>query len=239
MSTDFSVAIGFTGYSQYVVGRPALFDLLFRQIPSDKVHFGKRVVSTSEWDNKVQVNTADGSSYEGDILVGADGAYSIVHQQLYEGLLNEGRLPKSDQEELPFSCICLWVVFTTAQNSVCWMVTHHLDKVTNKTTFDHKQQHRTSENLEWGPHAAKAICDETRGFSLPISDGTLTMGDLYDKTPQDLISKVILEEKVFETWYSGRTVLLGDPCHKLHPSGGRAPRMFNRCFLSIEQNGTQ
>ncbi|KAI1293403.1 hypothetical protein EDD11_008426 [Mortierella claussenii] len=29
-------------------------------------------------------------------------------------------------------------------------------------------------------------------------------------TPKDLISKVYVEEKMFETWYHGRTVLIGD-----------------------------
>ncbi|KAF9307779.1 hypothetical protein BG003_000217 [Podila horticola] len=46
------------------------------------------------------------------------------------------------------------------------------------------------------------------------------MGDLIDKTPKHLISKVMLEEKIFSTWHGGRTVLLGDACHKLNPSGG-------------------
>lgn len=39
--------------------------------------------------------------------MGADGAYSAVRQRMYEALLKEGRLPKGDQEELPFSCTCL------------------------------------------------------------------------------------------------------------------------------------
>jgi 2-polyprenyl-6-methoxyphenol hydroxylase-like FAD-dependent oxidoreductase len=39
--------------------------------------------------------------------VGADGAYSAVRQRLYDRLRNEGKLPKGDQEELPFSCTCL------------------------------------------------------------------------------------------------------------------------------------
>lgn len=43
----------------------------------------------------------------GDILVGADGAYSSVRKGLYEKLKKEGRLPESDQEDLPFRCICL------------------------------------------------------------------------------------------------------------------------------------
>ncbi|KAG0312722.1 hypothetical protein BG000_006126 [Podila horticola] len=34
------------------------------------------------------------------------------------------------------------------------------------------------------------------------------------------MSKVMLEEIVFDTWYGGRTVLLGDACHKMNPSGG-------------------
>ncbi|KAG0321219.1 hypothetical protein BG000_003324, partial [Podila horticola] len=29
----------------------------------------------------------------------------------------------------------------------------------------------------------------------------------------------MLEEIVFDTWYGGRTVLLGDACHKMNPSG--------------------
>ncbi|KAG0210506.1 hypothetical protein BGX33_004859 [Mortierella sp. NVP41] len=53
--------------------------------------------------------------------------------------------------------------------------------------------------------------DETRDFVLPMGDGkTLTMGDMFDRTDKDFIPKVKLEEKVFTTWYSGRTVLLSD-----------------------------
>jgi len=36
------------------------------------------------------------------------------------------------------------------------------------------------------------------------------LGEFIDATPKDRISKVFLEEKLFETWYHGRTVLIGD-----------------------------
>lgn len=36
------------------------------------------------------------------------------------------------------------------------------------------------------------------------------MADVMKATPKDQISKVFLEEKLFKTWYDGRTVLLGD-----------------------------
>jgi hypothetical protein len=89
------------------------------------------------------------------------------------------------------------------------MVIHHLSKTTSKEAME--QRFRNSENSEWGAYPAQTMCDETRTFGVPLSDGKKrTLGDLYDLTPKDLISKVMLEEKVFKTWHHGRTVLLGD-----------------------------
>ncbi|KAG0309247.1 hypothetical protein BGZ97_013125 [Linnemannia gamsii] len=249
---DFSPKSELSGYSQYIVARPLLYDLLLRQVPSDKIQFNKRILTIKEEDDMVTIQAADNSVFEGDILVGADGAYSAVRQRLYERLKREGKLPKSDQEELPFSCTCLvgqtepmdyestfpefmvptppfyntlgekepftYVLFATAQSTVTWMVIHHLDAKSSKAAEE--QRFRGSENSEWGPHAAQAMCDETRHFPLPIGAKKMTMGDIYDLTPKEKISKVMLEEKVFDTWYSGRTVLLGDACHKLDPAGG-------------------
>ncbi|KAG0199466.1 hypothetical protein BGX33_011623 [Mortierella sp. NVP41] len=234
---------------QFIVARPKLYDLLLKQVPPHKVHFGKRVLSVAGKDDKVTLQTADNIYYEGNIVVGADDAPSVVRQRMYEALKAKGTLPESDQGDLPFSCTCLvgqtkildpeefpllkeplcqfrsvlgddkpfsWGAVTSAQNTLCWIVIHRLDKKTNKAALD--ERFRTSENPEWGPHAAQVMCDETRLFPIPVEDskGTrLTLGDLYDRTPRDLVSKVMLE-KVFDTWYSGRTVLLG----MLNPAGG-------------------
>ncbi|KAF9122308.1 hypothetical protein BGW39_009851 [Mortierella sp. 14UC] len=65
------------------------------------------------------------------------------------------------------------------------------------------------------------MCDEIRDFPITFGNGKLTLGDLYDKTPKDKISKVMLEKKIFKTWHHGRTVLFGDACHKLNPSAGQ------------------
>lgn len=65
---------------------------------------------------------------------------------------------------------------------------------------------------ECGPAAAEAMCQKIRDFLLPGGKNgkNLTLGDYFDRTPKGLITKTILEEKVFDTWYDGRTVLLGD-----------------------------
>ena len=88
---------------------------------------------------------------------------------------------------------------------MCWVVVHFLDK-------DSAKRNDSFRNSEWGPEAAEALAREVRVFKVPGGkDGkVLTLGDYLDKTPSHLMSKVMLEEIVFDTWYGGRTVLLGD-----------------------------
>ncbi|KAG0375086.1 hypothetical protein BGX24_009566 [Mortierella sp. AD032] len=95
---DHSPIEEFGGYGQYFVAHPMLYDLLLRQVPAHGIHFGHRVLNFSESrkDNKVTVHLFDNNNYEGDILVGPDGAYSAVRQRMYEQLKAKNELPKSD-----------------------------------------------------------------------------------------------------------------------------------------------
>lgn len=81
--------------------------MLWRHVPRDQIHLSKKITDYNQTDEGVTVRCADGSTYHGDILVGADGAYSVVRTQLYEKLQKHGKLPASDAEPLPFSNICL------------------------------------------------------------------------------------------------------------------------------------
>ena len=95
------------GYGQYIVARPKLHELFLKQVPAHKILFGKRVRKITETENKITVHTSDSDTYEGDIVVGADGAYSAIRQSMYDDLKAKGKLPLSDQGDLPFSCTCL------------------------------------------------------------------------------------------------------------------------------------
>ncbi|KAK3816840.1 MAG: hypothetical protein J3R72DRAFT_497982 [Linnemannia gamsii] len=221
-------------------------------VPKEKILYNKRVQNIFEENNKVRIEIADGSSYEGDILVGADGAYSRVRQNMFEHLLKQGMLPKTDQEDLPFRCTCLvgqtdklglevfyqlkdrnypfistmcddkpflLTLFTTAQDTICWVLIGFHDSYSTKSAQEN--EFRKENNSEWGPVAAESMCDETKDIPITLGDGNMTMADMFDRTPKDRMSLVMLEEKIFETWHYGRTVLLGHACHKLHPAGGQ------------------
>ncbi|KAF9314854.1 hypothetical protein BG003_003737 [Podila horticola] len=67
---------------------------------------GKKVLSSIQTEDGVLIQCSDNTTYEGDLLVGVDGAYSVVRQQLKD-LKKEGKLPRSDDVPLPFNSVCL------------------------------------------------------------------------------------------------------------------------------------
>ncbi|KAH7056226.1 hypothetical protein BKA57DRAFT_522308 [Linnemannia elongata] len=105
--SDYRPIEEFTGYGHYIIARPKYYEIMLKKVPSHKVHFSKRVLDISEKDDKVTVHLANNETVEGEIVVGADGAYSTVRERLYEQLKTKGELPEGDQEDLPFSCYCL------------------------------------------------------------------------------------------------------------------------------------
>ncbi|KAF9311539.1 hypothetical protein BG003_007305 [Podila horticola] len=228
---DLSYREALCGAKEYIMSRPELYDLLRRQIPPEKILMGKKVLWYIQDEDGVTIRTWDKQFYHGDILVGADGAYSAVRQSLFKELKAQNKLPACDDVPLPYSCVCL-----VGQTDVLspedfpdmqkpYSQSYSILGSSQPINFLDKESAKKNDsfrNSTWGPEAAEAMCKEVRHFRLPGGkDGkAITMGDLIDRTPKNSISKVMLEEKVFDTWYSGRTVLLGDACHKLNPSGG-------------------
>lgn len=88
------------GYDFTVFARPELYHIFASRIPRGKILFGKKVLSTMHNSDGVMIRCSDNSSYQGDILVGADGAYSAVRQTLYKQLSRENKLPSCDEEQM-------------------------------------------------------------------------------------------------------------------------------------------
>ncbi|KAF9175870.1 hypothetical protein BGX20_009268, partial [Mortierella sp. AD010] len=231
-----------TGYQTLVFCRPRIYEILLKRVPEHKISFKKKVVQTEEKDDKVHIHCSDGTSYTGDILIGADGAYSEVRKSMYKTMDEKGILPKedledfavnyttivgvassSDYEKYPklkddyssFSQIIYGdgsncFVISLPDNQISWGFGVQL-AISNLKEMDYQ-------NAEWAPEVKDTTLDRYRDFPCPMGG---TMGELFDATPKHLISKVALEEKMFQTCHYSRSVLLGDAWHKFHPAGGQ------------------
>ncbi|KAG0278505.1 hypothetical protein BGZ96_002359, partial [Linnemannia gamsii] len=227
-----------TGYEYIVFSRPELYELIRRRVPEEKVLMGKRVNEIRQLPNDggVQVVCHDNSFYAADILIGADGAYSTIRQHMYKTMTKAGTLPVSDTEDLAMPYVCMvgtttpqdperypelkdpvthlrhvignkgpysWTVITIPGNRFCWSV---MAQVTNPE--EARQMRQT--NLEWTPEAAETLLNTIRNYPNAFGGEGAVLGDILDSTPNDTMSKVMLEEKLFDTWYDGNIVLIGD-----------------------------
>ncbi|KAG0025533.1 hypothetical protein BGZ82_009967, partial [Podila clonocystis] len=108
------------GYFNVVMTRPDLVDILARHVPAHKIHYSKKVLSLTQTSESATVRCSDYSVYQGDIVIGADGAYSGIRQNIYKAIQSEYQeinvasldnkrlnsvvkpLPKSDMAPLRF-----------------------------------------------------------------------------------------------------------------------------------------
>lgn len=75
-----------------------------------------------------------------------------------------------------------------------------------KQLDSHAADEESFRNSEWTSEANEIMIRDAQEFKTPHG----TIGSLIEQTPKDCISRVFLEDKLFETWHSGRIVLIGD-----------------------------
>ncbi|KAF9950932.1 hypothetical protein BGZ72_007486 [Mortierella alpina] len=203
-------------YGDYAraVSRPDLVRLLMKQVNPDRVHFNKRVVSTTQDRDQVSVTCKDGTVYSGSIVVGADGAYSKVRENMYDELQMANALPRVDALPLRYGYECAVGVaenldpdlYPVVEEKYCefvaclgkkipyswWLIPLTNNRVGWMIVQDIRDQNLTAaDKSEWSPVDAITMCNRTRHFTCPYGG---TMGDIIDATPQ--VSKIMLEDKM-------------------------------------------
>ncbi|KAG0043519.1 hypothetical protein BGZ83_011326, partial [Gryganskiella cystojenkinii] len=183
-------------------------------------------------------------------------------------LEEEGKLPKADKEPLGVGYTCMvgitepmdpekypelkdgiahfksivgdirhnWGAITMPGNRLSWAMNLQFQSKV-------EAQRQQFMNSEWGPEANKEMIDEFHHRVNPFGG---KMGDMIDATPSELISKVFLEHKMFKTWYHGRSVLIGDSCHKMLPAAGQGAVnamqdavILSNCFYDLKDKSVK
>ncbi|KAF9937660.1 hypothetical protein BGZ65_001201 [Modicella reniformis] len=130
-----------------------------------------------------------------------------------------------------FSCIIgedklhTWMFVTIPGNRIGYIIQEQLN------AKDSKKDIATLRSTRLTPEAKDKLIKDT--YQLPINHvhrkdlATVqdyhqrTLGDLIENTDPDKISHILFEEQLLETWHHGRTVLIGDACHRMNPSTGQ------------------
>lgn len=196
-----------------VISRMKLQEILSGALGSEYIQNGSNVVDFVDDGNKVEVVLEDGRTFEGDILVGADGIRSKVRTKL----LGESSTVYSDY---------------TCYTGIADFVPADIDTVGYRVFLGHKQYFVSSDvgqgKMQWyafynepaggvdAPGGRKARlmslfggwCDKVVDLLLATPEEQILRRDIYDRIP-------IL------TWSKGRVTLLGDSAHAMQPNLGQ------------------
>ena len=192
--------------------RSRLRDVLMRNCPA-KVQAGKRLIGVSQDQKGVYALFEDGTTAEGDILIGADGIHSSVRKQLFP------------QSRLRYSGQTCWrgvanLSLTSELGKCC------IEAWGKKYRFGLSV---ISETEVYWFAVAKAPLGETEAagarkimMQRMFADFAQPIPDLIAATPDDrIIRNDISDLSPLPSWHQGRICLVGDAAHATTPNMGQ------------------
>jgi 2-polyprenyl-6-methoxyphenol hydroxylase-like FAD-dependent oxidoreductase len=200
-----------------------LFEGLPQQVKS-KVLTAKQIVNIENFDNGVSVSCGDGTSYNGSIVIGADGVHSLTRRIMHR--ITTSNFPGLDWDPVrPFKSeyTCLWFTCPQRAEPGQYIETQSSDRSAIIMTGKEKEwvilfEKHTSQPGDSHKYSPGEVEQFAAGFAeLPTSLGQ-NLGDMF--TRRISAGMTGLDEGIVKHWYSGRMVLVGDACHKMTPNAG-------------------
>ncbi|KAK2810205.1 hypothetical protein FQN50_003175 [Emmonsiellopsis sp. PD_5] len=190
-----------------------------------KIVSGKSVVSYSENEHGITVRTADGSSFHGDILVGADGFNGTVKSLLLKEIAQAGE-STDDIDDFSSEYKCL------SATSTFHPIDHDFEL--GHTYSSHFNGYLTSviaasrNRMHWFlfvpsipttkvPNLPIFSAEDVEKYAQAYSEAKMcedfTVGDVWNTRMQASLSPII--EGVMKKWSHGRVVLMGNAVHQV------------------------
>ncbi|RYP37975.1 hypothetical protein DL767_002703 [Monosporascus sp. MG133] len=220
------------GYVGITLERRAYLRTLYEELPDkSKVIEHARVSDIIEEQSRVKVVLSDGTTHEGDIVVGCDGVHSAVREIMWQRAhrLSPGLITAEEKQSMKTEYCCLIGIAPNQYG----LGTNEMTSVSNdRFSFLFLTQPdniyfivpiklppnlvcKYPNRLRWTDADAEAKAAELA--DCPVSD-TLVFGDIWKTRTRGQI--VSLEEGILKHWFYGRMVLCGDAAHKVTPNAG-------------------
>ncbi|KAK5654520.1 hypothetical protein OQA88_7149 [Cercophora sp. LCS_1] len=224
-----------TGYHQAFGDRQALLQLMVNSVKGkSKLLVNKKVISVTHSPTGVTAKCEDGTTYTGDILVGADGVHSKTRDAMFDLAADE--YPdkiKKDREALTAEYQCLFGICTKVEGMEIGEGEYGYDQdrsslavvVKNGRTYYFIFQ-KMAQILR-GTNMPRYSEQETEEFAKAHFDMVIRPGVHFKALWDNSIASnlVVLEEGSFEVWTHGRIVCIGDSIHKMTPNIGNGGNM--------------
>lgn len=195
-----------------------------------RVHVNKRVAAVDTTEDGVVVTCEDGSTYAGDIVLGADGVHSKVRRIMREKALKAD--PASEAEldaESPFPAVYKLLFCTIPRQYDFMPGDHHVTHCNGASVqflnasrrgwifLYEKLEKPTTERVRYTDADMEAYA--ARHGDMMVG-GIVPLRELMKQRTKGGMAN--LEEGVLKRWsLGGRIVLAGDSCHKYTPNAGQ------------------
>lgn len=201
-----------------------------------RIHTGKKLENIEETNGGVVVTCTDGSTYEGSIVLGADGVHSKTRHLMRElSLKKSPDADVNDMEPFQHQYKTMWCSFPRqwefAPGDHC--ITHGSISSLQFLNASDRSWLFVYEKLESKTTERVSFTDEDME-EFGSKHGDMRIGDrlkVKDLFPYKLTGGMAnLEEGILKHWSSGRIVLAGDSCHKFTPNAGLG---FNNALQDV------